>query len=75
MAKAQGDETLDRPWSKHSIGSSAFKRKNPDFDDAKRKRDQKGDDKHSSAEVEEKKRRFREFLNMTIKQEASGKNK
>jgi multiple RNA-binding domain-containing protein 1 len=23
-AKAQGDETLARPWSKHSMGSSAF---------------------------------------------------
>ena len=29
FAKAQDDDTLDRPWSRHSEGSSAFQRKNP----------------------------------------------
>ena len=62
MAKAQDDETLERPWSKHSQGSSAFARRNPKTAEitGNKKRDIKATE--VSAEVEEKKRRFREFL-------------
>ena len=60
---AQGDDQLARPWSRHSKGSSAYLRSHP-ADKPQRKRDQKAEE-HSSAEVEEKKRKFREFLKMT----------
>lgn len=35
-AKAQDDTTLDRPWSKHSMGSSAFSRRNPNQKDSEK---------------------------------------
>jgi multiple RNA-binding domain-containing protein 1 len=61
LAKAQNDDTLARPWSKHSQGSSAFERRNPTTEkEGKKKREQKTEAK--SEEVEEKKRKFREFL-------------
>jgi len=66
VAKEQSDPTLDRPWSKHSKGSSAFMRNAK----AKGKEDQAGDKRRSteqavsSIEVEKKKQRFREFLNL-----------
>jgi multiple RNA-binding domain-containing protein 1 len=67
LAKAQDDETLDRPWSKHSLGSSAFSRNNPTKVEAgKKKRDVKAEE-HSKVEIEEKKRKFREFLQLSEK--------
>lgn len=61
FAKAQNDETLPRPWSKHSTGSSANTRdlKAKGKLDMKQKR---GVGSANSAEVEAKKNRFREFL-------------
>lgn len=67
LAKAQDDETLDRPWSKHSLGSSAYSKKNSTkVEPGKKKRDVKAEE-HSKAEVEEKKRKFREFLQLSQK--------
>ena len=67
FAKPQDDETLDRPWSKHSEGSSAFARRNPTKIDVSKgkKRDVKSD--LVTKEVEDKKRRFREFLQLSQK--------
>jgi len=41
LAKAQNDDTLARPWSKHSQGSSAYERRNPttEKEGGKKKRD------------------------------------
>lgn len=61
VAKAQNDPGLDRPWSKHSIGSSSFKRAqkaNGKIEIKNGKAQQRAD----LEEVERKKQRFREFL-------------
>ena len=63
MAKGQGDETIDRPWSKHSVGSSANQRKNPDG--IPKKREYKA---AKTAELEAKKAKFREFLRLSVGQ-------
>lgn len=59
LALAQNDTNLARPWSKHSQGSSSFKRlqKATLKDDAKMKKATV-----AASEVEQKKQRFREFL-------------
>ena len=63
LAKGQGDDSLPRPWSKHSMGSSAFERRNPEKSDKDKKRDLKA----AKVEVEAKKSRFREFLKLSTK--------
>ena len=70
FAKAQGDESLPRAWSKHTIGSSAYQLTHK----KEEKKDwNKREEKMSNKEVEEKKRKFRDFLNvMGVK---SGDNK
>ena len=58
FAKTQDDDTLPRPWSKYSQGSSAFDRMNP--------RQKKLASKRAEvAQIEAKKNRFREFLQLS----------
>lgn len=54
FAKRQGDESLPRAWSRHTLGSSAYA-----LTHKKTKRELKA---QSKSDVEEKKRKFREFL-------------
>lgn len=67
MAKGQGDDSLPRPWSKHSMGSSAFDRRHPEGD--KSDKDKKREVKAKKLEIEAKKSRFREFLKLSLKSE------
>ena len=66
-AKAQNDSALARPWSRHSVGSSAYERrmqqrgKNPD---SKLGRSSVSGAKASKEDIEKKKGRFREFLKL-----------
>ena len=65
VAKAQGDDTLARPWSRHSQGSSANVRmlkSKGKLDSAQQRAAAKGATGASKEEVERKKSKFREFL-------------
>jgi hypothetical protein len=50
VAKQQGDDSIARPWSKHSVGSSAYNKKN-EVEPTKKK----GEAKESKEDVEGKK--------------------
>jgi len=66
FAKQQGDDSLPRPWSKHSQGSSANTRmlKAKGKLGAAQHRAAASNQQLSAAEVEQKKGKFREFLKL-----------
>ena len=64
FARQQGDETLPRPWSKHSQGSSANTRMLKAKGKLAAKQGKAMGNQLTSAEVENKKTRFREFLKL-----------
>ena len=75
FAKSQDDPNLERPWSRHSLGSSAYNRnmiqkgKTP-LKAGGAKSNQNGNTKE---EVEKKKARFREFLKLVGKSKDNNK--
>jgi len=62
FAKAQNDPSLPRAWSRHTQGSSAYKLTHKPDEQAPSSK--KREDKASQKEIEDKKRRFREFLSV-----------
>jgi multiple RNA-binding domain-containing protein 1 len=71
FAKPQGDETIPRAWSRHTVGTTAYKLTHKESQQHENKRQQKLSEK----EIEDKKNKFRDFLKVVgVKDKNNGQS-